>query len=268
MNLYGIFLTLGIIIGSYIADRINKKLSIVKGQLSAVDILPWILIPGIIGARAYHVIDYWSYYSQAPIEIIKIWNGGMGIFGAIIAGALGLFIFTYRRIKSANTKKPHYSLLITHYLNLLDLSAIALPIGQAIGRFGNYFNQELYGLATDLPWGVYISIDKRPPGLINYEYFHPLFFYESIGCLVIFVIILLISRSRSERSTRSWSVRSGTAFFSCLFLYSLLRFFLEFLRIRNWMIGNIRVNQLVSLIFMVASLLFFLIKCYNCQNAK
>jgi len=263
MNLYGFFITLGIIIGAFVADRLNKKyrVSSIEYQISVFDILPWVLIPGIIGARLYHVIDYWSYYSKTPIEIFKIWNGGMGIYGGLIGGIVGLILFS----KTLN-------LSISQSLSLLDLSAIALPIAQSIGRLGNYFNQELFGLPTNLPWGIYISMDKRPMGFMNYEYFHPLFFYESIGCLIIFIVLLgFLScsfRSGIENDSRSRSGKTGTVFFLYLFLYSLLRFFLEFLRIRSWTIGQIRVNQLVSAIFILISLLFFAKKCYNHKNTK
>jgi len=103
MNFYGFFIVLGILVGVLVVEKINKKWSMVNGQWSMVDVLPYILIPGIIGARLYHVIDYWQYYGENLVDILMVWKGGLGIFGAVIGGMIGIWIFL--KLKTKN-KKP------------------------------------------------------------------------------------------------------------------------------------------------------------------
>ena len=208
-NFYGFFIAIGVFVGAFVVKKLQKKLPV-------FDILPYLLIPGIVGARLYHVIDYWQYYSENLGQIIAVWHGGLGIFGGILGGFFGLWFCLKLKFKKAN------------FLSFLDLGVIGLSIGQAIGRWGNFFNQELYGLPTDLPWGIFIEGEK----------YHPLFFYESIGCLIIFIIIIKIIKRK----------KVGITFFTYLFLYSFLRFWLEFLRIERWWI-----NQTVALILMLVS---------------
>ena len=270
-HLYGFFIALGILAGLLVVDKIADVQNFVnkdkdgKGlEVDVFSILPWILIPGIIGARFYHVVDYWSYYDKNLIEIFYLWQGGLGIFGGIIGGVSGLFIYSafislkqFRKdIKILEIKKlmeispQYFNILISNFFSLLDLGAIGLPLGQAIGRWGNYFNQELYGLPTSLPWGIYIRPENRLPGFENFERFHPLFLYESLGCLLIFLIIFGIANFSSRSH--------GKLFFLYLFLYSFLRFWLEFLRIEGWRIKGIRVNQFVCLsLMMIPTLSFF-----------
>lgn len=232
-HVYGFLISLGILTGLWVAERFKKELS-----FSLLDPLFWVLIGGIIGARIYHLIDYWPYYAQNLIEVFYLWQGGLGIFGGIIGGIFSLWLF-----------KKHKKLTKKEFLIMLDLGALGLPLGQAIGRWANYFNQELYGWPTNLPWGIYIKPENRLPGFESFTRFHPLFLYESLACLIIFLLFYFLLTSGKQR-------KAGFLFFLYLFLYSLTRFWLEFLRIESWQWGWLKVNQLVALGLMIISAWF------------
>ena len=273
-NFYGIFIALGILVGSLVVDRarkiLNTKYCILN--IDIFDILPWVLIPGIIGARLYHVFDYWDYYRKDLWEILMVWQGGLGIFGGILGGTIGIWIFLKLKTKNKKPKTSFDPELKTEgqtknakigniFLSYLDLGVIGLSIGQAIGRWGNYFNQELYGWPTNLSWGIYIRPENRLLGFEEFERFHPLFLYESLGCLVIFVLLLVVAhfsaRLRSRNKFRYYK-EHGSIFFLYLFLYSFLRFWLEYLRIESWEMGGVRATQILSSGLMLISARFLL----------
>lgn len=245
-NFYGFFIALGVLVGTEVVKQLKNKKQKTKAfhWFKSVDVyqsLAWILVPAILFARLYHVWDYWEYYRDNLGAIIKIWQGGLGIFGAIIGGLIGLSIFFKRQIKNIKFK--------TSFLSFLDLGVVGLAIGQSIGRWGNFFNQELYGWPTNFPWGIYIRLENRLPGLEDFTHFHPLFLYESLGCMVIFIFLLKITRKKT-----------GINFFLYLFLYSLLRFCLEFLRPAGWQIPiyplkYVRVTHIITFLSMLISLL-------------
>jgi phosphatidylglycerol:prolipoprotein diacylglycerol transferase len=177
-----------------------------------------LVIPlGIIGARLYHVIDQWDYYLQNPGLIIG--GQGLGIFGGILGGARGLIIYT--RWQKLST------------LRWLDIVAPGLILAQAIGRWGNFFNQELYGHPTDLPWAIYIDPAHRLPGYESYTHFHPLFLYESLWNLLGFAALMLLGRKLRHR------LRDGDIFFMYAIHYGIGRFFLEGLKLEVWTLGGI-----------------------------
>jgi len=217
-HLYGLMIGLGVLVGAWVASKKDKKIW---------DCLVWVIGGGIIGARLYHVVDWWSYYSQHLSQIPAVWQGGMGIYGGILGGILGLWIYTRRR------EEPNLL-----FLKLLDAGALGLPLGQAIARWGNYFNQELYGLPTNLPWGIYIRPENRLLEVMDFKYFHPLFLYESLWCLIIFIIIINIIKVIPMGKGKIFAVYLG--------LYGLGRFFLEFLRLEAWTINGVNVAQMIS----------------------
>jgi len=196
------------------------------------------LIVGIIGARLYHVFSSpaggpvgWEYYRQNPLEIIAFWRGGLqgfGIFGAVAGGFLGMWL--YCRLARLDL------------LRWLDYAAPGLILAQAIGRWGNYFNQELYGPPTNLPWAVYIEPAYRLAGLEQYETFHPVFVYESLANLVVFGVLVGLSLRARRR------LRDGDIFFAYLIGYGIVRFGLEFLRPDAWRLGAIAAAQVMALI--------------------
>lgn len=244
-NFYGFFIALGILASALICHKIKarEEKTAKPNWLKKIDIyqlLTYILIPAVIGARLYHNWDYWDYYKENLGEIMKIWQGGLGIFGAILGGIIGLWLYS----KSKRLK-------LKEFKALLDLAGVGLALGQAIGRWGNFFNQELYGLPTNLPWAIYIKPENRLAGLESFSHFHPLFLYESLACFLIFILLWQLKQKK-------WP--AGTIFFLYLFFYSFLRFILEFLRPAGWQIQicslkYIRVSHIITALAMVISTL-------------
>lgn len=200
---YGIFITLGIATAAFVsvfeAKRRGENWEHVWGFLL-------FLVPlGFIGARLYHVIHEWGYYSQNPAEIFG--GSGLGIFGALIGGAIGVII--YARWKKLSI------------LRWLDIATPGVILAQAIGRWGNFFNQELYGRPTDLPWAIYIRPENRLIGYEAYEHFHPMFAYESLWNVVGFIILMILGRKLRHR------LLDGEILLGYIMYYSLGRFFLE-----------------------------------------
>jgi phosphatidylglycerol:prolipoprotein diacylglycerol transferase len=259
MNFYGILITLGLLLAGFILEQkkskffayyFDKKQANKLSSIFSFDlVLPWLLIPAVVGARIYHLLDYWDYYQHSPMRIFKIWQGGLGIYGALAGGLVGLFV--YKIVNDLQKKE---------LLVFLDLIVFVLPLGQAVGRLGNYFNNEVYGFPTDLPWGIYIPQEKRIVYLEE-SYFHPLFAYELLWSFLIFVIFLLILKYFIvPKAANDQQVFPGDFFFAYLFLYPLGRFCLDFLRIRSWWIDlgviSIRMSQLISLSLMLTSFIY------------
>ena len=190
---------------------------------------------GIVGARLYHVASNLSYYLAHPGEIFGLRMSGFGIYGAVAGGALGLWIYTRRHGLG--------------FLHWADYAAPGLALAQAVGRWGNYFNQELYGYPTPPGawYGIYIAPENRLPGFEQYERFHPTFLYESLWNLVCFGILLALSRKAGKR------LLSGDLFLLYGVLYPLGRFFVEFQRPDAWKIGGVPTAQWVA----IAAVLFF-----------
>jgi len=253
LHFYGLFIGLGILLGAWVTEEIRKKRLNRKIYSTSIwQIFWWVTIPALIGARLYHVIDFWQYYSVNPDKILATWEGGMGIYGGIIGGIIGLGIFSLSRAESRD------KFLMIEFLKMADLAGIGLPLGQAVGRLGNFVNQELYGLPTRLPWGIYIPLEKRLAGYQSWERFHPLFAYEAIWNLLVFAIILYIINKKLV-------ARPGTIFFLYLGLYGLGRFFLDFLRINPWQWGSLTVGQWLSLTAVLISLAFLVKKKLGCR---
>jgi phosphatidylglycerol:prolipoprotein diacylglycerol transferase len=190
------------------------------------------LILGVVGARLYHVISSLDYYLQHPLEVFHTRAGGLGIYGALVGGALALWIYTRR-----------HHLSFAHWA---DIAAPGLFLAQAVARWANYLNQELYGFPTTLPWGITIdSAHRIPPfdDLSRYPLetrFHPTFLYESLGNLVNFVLVIYISRRFAHR------LRDGDLILAYGVLYPLVRFFVEFQRPDAWRIAGVATAQWVA----------------------
>ncbi len=238
--MYGAIVAAGIFIASWLAEQISIYEK--KDSELTWDALLWSLIFGLVGARLFHVIDFWFYYSQNPIQILEIWKGGLGIFGAILGGLAGILLFAKRR---GLGKKGT--------LWLLDLVGLTLPLGQAIGRWANYFNQELYGLPSKLPWSIYIGPEKRLMGFKSYSTYHPLFLYESLGDLLIFTLLFLIHNNPAFLKKFKVKLVDGDIFLIYLTCYGILRFILEPLRIVHWEVLGINLVQTISLLPLLIS---------------
>lgn len=226
-HFYGLIIASSIALGWIIA-RSRSHLYRIPKKLFDDPILLIPLILGLLGARAYHVVDYWKIYSQNPSAIVAIQNGGLGILG----GLIGIFVGFWLVAKIRNIS----------FLSLLDLISPSVILGQAIGRIGNYINQEGFGPPTNLPWGVYIDPSQRPLQYESATRFHPTFFYEAL--IDFFVFLLLVNLSKKI-------TKSGQIFALYLILYSIIRFIVEFWRIDTARIGEIKVAQLLSIIIFI-----------------
>jgi len=238
LNLYGITISLSIFLCILITQKLVVKYK--KNEEIFWGLSFWTILCGILGARIYHVLDYFDYYRYHQLDIFKIWNGGMGIWGGIFGGTLGAI--TYLKIKGEKI------------FPWLDIISVVTPLGQSVGRWGNFFNKEIFGLPTTLPWGIYIEPEKRPVEFLNYSKFHPLFVYESILNFILFLFLLILYKKTNEKTP------SGT--FLCIYLisYSTIRFFLEFLRTNPWKIEIaslfLNVSQCISILVIIISIIF------------
>jgi len=229
---YGVLIVSGAMLAAYIVSKLSARNG--HDPEIAWNMLIVALFSGIIGARIYHIISSWDYYAAHPGEMFGLQMSGFGIFGAVAGGALGIYIYT--RIKGLR------------YLEWLDYVAPGLLIAQAIGRWGNFFNQELYGPPSDLPWAIPIDPAHRLPGYEMYERFHPTFLYESILNLI--GGLLLLHLARRWKSGRLY----GDLFFLYGMIYSAIRFFIEgYFRPDAWKIGGIPTAQIISVVLFVAS---------------
>ncbi|HEY9803060.1 MAG TPA: prolipoprotein diacylglyceryl transferase [Leptolyngbyaceae cyanobacterium] len=225
---YGLLIASAVLIGVSLSQYLAKRRNVNPDLLSDLSI--WLVIGAIPAARIYYVLFQWSEYAQHPERIIAIWQGGIAIHGAIIGGTLAALIFA--KLKRVS------------FWQLTDLVAPSLILGQAIGRWGNFFNSEAFGRPTNLPWKLYIPIERRPPELANFEYFHPTFLYESIWDLMVFALLItLFFRSLAGKPR----LRVGTLFMVYLATYSLGRLWIEGLRTDSLMLGPLRIAQVVSL---------------------
>ncbi|WSM78760.1 prolipoprotein diacylglyceryl transferase [Streptomyces cellulosae] len=225
-----------IIIGVFVAVWLGNKRWIARGGRAGTvaDIAVWAVPFGLVGGRLYHVItDYQLYFSEGrdPVDAFKIWEGGLGIWGAIALGALGAWIGCRRR----GIPLPAYA----------DAIAPGIAIAQAIGRWGNWFNQELYGRATDLPWAVEItsSADGRMPGT-----YHPTFLYESLWCIGVALLVIW--------ADRRFSLGHGRAFALYVAGYCAGRFWIEYMRVdeAHHILGLRLNNWTAVLVFLLAVL--------------
>ena len=227
---YGIILVIAIIAAMLLARVEAKRRGDNPDHIFTA--LLFMVPLGFIGARAYHVIDQWSYYSQNPSQIIG--GAGLGIFGAVIGGVIGLLIYT---------KWKKLSLL--HWM---DIIAPGLILAQAIGRWGNFVNQEVYGKPTTLPWGIYIDPQHRVAGYESFSHFQPLFAYESILNLLGCIMLLVIGRKYKNR------LLDGDIAFIYLIYYSTVRFGLEWLRIDNWKLAGFPTACWISIATIIISI--------------
>ena len=241
IHFYGILIMLGVlaaaILGRREADRRAQN-----GEL-VWDMLVWVLIAGILGARLWHIFTpspsaeaqglTTSFYLTHPLDALAIWNGELGIPGAVIGGAIALYFFGRRH---------HLA-----YLTWLDILVPGLALGQAIGRWGNFFNQELYGAPTSLPWAIYIDPQHRLRGFENQAYYHPTFLYESLWDVGNMFLLLWLSRRFKDR------LKTGDIFLVYLIVYPFGRFWLEFLRLDSSQLGGVNDNQVFMFVVLVVA---------------
>ena len=242
---YGIFIVTGILAGILVIIKLADYYQVSKNTI--IDLIFYLILGGIIGARLYHILLELPFYLKQPSAIFKFWQGGLAIHGALITGIIIMIIMS-RKYK----------------LNFWLLGAIFTPglaLGQAIGRWGNYFNQELFGKPTNLIWGIPIEPANRIMEYFNNQFFHPAFLYESLGNLLIFTLLIYINYLVIKKNKPVKLV-----LLVYLFSYSILRFTLEFIRIDvTPIIFGLRLPQLVSLLIIIAVPIWWYFKIYKNQ---
>ena len=241
---YGILISASIILGILLAWYIAKRKNQNTDHL--LNIALFGIIAAIIGARLYYVLFQWGYYSKYLLDILMMWKGGLAIHGAIIGGVIAIAI--YAAVKKLNVWV------------WLDIMAPALALGQGIGRWGNFFNQEAFGTPTDQPWGIYISPQNRPIGYEAFERFHPTFLYESLLNFALFGLLYFLI----TRQIKGWKwLKDGTVFLIYGICYSTYRFFIEGLRTDSLWLGTARAAQVVSVIVFVLFILILFFKIFG-----
>mgnify|MGYP005858284393 FL=1 len=254
---YGLIIVFAMLVAAFVAARLARRSGLDPEHVWGG--LTWAIIPGIIFARLWFVL----FPSQSVVEAgrdtawflqnitdlqngpLAIWSGGLGIFGAVLGGLLGVYLYLRRNQLPLGI--------------WLDIAAVALPLGQAIGRWANFINQELYGTVTTLPWGLTIDSAHRVApykSIIDYPVattlFHPLFLYESLWSLLAFIVLLNAFQRLRPR------LLPGDLFLFYVAQYSFIRFLLEFLRVDVTLVGGINWSQVVTAVLFVAALLYFL----------
>jgi len=232
LTAYGLMIALGILAAVRLAgSRLERSGEGTRDDMASIAM--WGVVGGVIGARLYHVATDWSSFSHDLGRIPLIWKGGLGIPGGLVGGVIAGLVAARRR----GVSRPE----------LLTVVAPAIPLAQAIGRWGNWWNQELFGRATRLPWALQIAPSKLPPGYAPGTTFHPTFLYESLWNVALCVLLLVIDRRLP--------LRPGRLFAVYLAGYGVGRFWIEGLRIDTaHVIGPFRLNQWVALIATVAAL--------------
>jgi prolipoprotein diacylglyceryl transferase len=243
---------LGIIVGARVALWIGERRFVARGGREGLisDIAIWAIPFGIVGARIYHVAtDPELYFGDGRhvLDAFKIWNGGLGIWGAIAGGAVGALIACRRYGVS--------------FSSVADALAPGLLVAQAIGRIGNYFNQELFGKPTTKPWGLEIDVDKRPAGFTQFATFHPTFLYELLWNLGAAALLIAIDRKIK--------LTGGRAFALYVMLYTAGRFWIEQLRIDEVNhLGPFRLNVWTSIVLFTLATIYFVATRKRTRDAE
>ena len=255
---YGLLIAISVLLGLNLSGELARKKGLKKSLIN--DLLPILVLASVIGARTYYVAFEWRNYTgknfwssinllnlNIPIpSALEIWGGGIAIHGALIMGALSVIFFCRWRKES--------------FWDVFDVLVPSVALGQAIGRWGNFFNNEAFGIPTNLPWKLFIPYEFRPEIFSGQNYFHPTFLYESIWNIIVFGILIFLFKKSNTNELR---LPSGTL--SCIYLisYSLGRIWIEALRIDPLCLGGvppfceggIRIAQFISLFLMSAGLL-------------
>ncbi len=246
VHYYGIIMAFAILIGLLTILFIKKRYYKDISTDTICDITFLLIVFGIISARLYYVILDSNYFMKNPFEIPAIWNGGISIQGAILGGIITGYI--YSKLNKID------------FLRYADLFSFGIIIGQAIGRWGNFFNSEAFGLPAQIPWKLYIPYAQRPDFFKEFEYFHPAFLYESLINICIFIVLCIILTKYKQR-------KNGFIFFLYIILYSIGRLIVESIRLDSVLnINNIHIAHIAAIIFIIFGILGIIM--INKQNAK
>lgn len=246
IHYYGLLIMLGIVAAAVLSYFEAKR----RGENTEIvmDSIIWIILGGVIGARIWHILTppasmveqgiTTMYYLTHPLAAIAIWRGGLGIPGGVAGGALAFYLYARKRD--------------INFGIWADIIAPGLALAQAIGRWGNFINQEVYGSPSDLPWAIRIDPQHRLPEFADVATYHPLFLYESLFNLVNMGFLLWISRKFGDK------LKNGDVFLTYLISYPIFRFFMEFLRLDVSIVGGINANQVLMLVIAFVSSVFLI----------
>lgn len=247
IHFYALIIIVGILAATYMAIRRARQYG--QDPEHVLDMFTWVILAGVVGARIWHILTpspslvaqgvTTEYYLTHPLEMLAIWNGGLGIPGAVAGGALALFF--YARAKKLN------------FATWMDILIPGVLLAQAIGRWGNFVNEELYGAPSNLPWAIYIDEAHRLPGFEQYAYYQPTFLYESLWNIAGVLLLLWLSKRFVDR------FKPGDVFLCYLLVYPLGRFLMELLRLDSSEVAGLNANQTVmAVLFVVAALALFI----------
>lgn len=247
IRFYALIIMTGAVIAAVMSARRARKYG--QDPERVWDILTWVLIAGIIGARLWHIFTpppsniaqglTTAFYLTHPFDALAIWKGGLGIPGAVAGGALALYAYTRKHKLS--------------FLTWADIAAPGLLVAQAVGRWGNFVNEEIYGAPTNLPWAIFIDPPYRLPEFADKAYYHPLFLYESIWNIGMALLLIWLGDRYRDR------LKPGDVFLGYLVAYPLGRFMLDFLRLDASQLGGINANQtLMAVVGILAIVALFL----------
>jgi len=239
---YGLLIAVAVLLGLMLATRLGRQRGIEPAMVA--DLLPILVLAAVIGARLYYVVFEWRQYQLNWLDALAIWRGGIAIHGALLGGSLAVILYCrWRKLA---------------FWNLLDVLVPSVALGQAIGRWGNFFNSEAFGLPTDLPWKLTIPFANRPVQFLDQTTFHPTFLYESLWNLGVVVLLLVLF----QRGLKG-QLKLPAGALSCVYLlsYSTGRLWIEGLRIDPLCLagappfcdGGLRMAQLMSLALMAAA---------------
>jgi len=232
--MYSLIATIAVFTSTFLAEyiSIHEKLKF-KDKIWMVVLM--VMLFGVIGARGYHVVDFIDYYKANPIQILNFRAGGIAIYGGLIGGLVGAIVAS---------KVYKFKLF-----KFLDLISIVLPLGQSIGRWGNYFNFELYGKPYNGLLKIYVPNGYRQVGFENISYYHPLFLYESLLSLLLFLLLFIIWKSKKAK------IGTNTFLYIYILGYGLIRYTLEPMRINAWAYNGFDIASLISLFFILVGIL-------------
>ena len=244
LSWYGVLISAGVIAALAICSHEEKRRGLPKDTV--LDLALWAIPLALVGARAYYVVFNWQSFASDPLSVIRIWEGGIAIYGAILGGLIGVLIFAKRRKLNP--------------LLLTDVIVPGLALAQGIGRWGNYFNMEAYGREiTNAAW-KFFPVGVQIPNGSGYSWHMATFFYESCWNILVFALLWFIIRKHAERP--------GTATLWYLLLYGIGRFFIEGLRTDSLMLGHFRVSQVLSLAMVITSAALLLIRALKRKNIR